>query len=535
VNDVSLREAGDAALLLQLPGGIDAGINARAIAIARSIGMRGLRGIRDVVPTFRSVAVHFDPVSADIDEVSDALRDASASAPLQVAGRRHEIPVSYGGGDGPDLDEVATRAGMAPSEVIRRHAAVAYRVFMLGFQPGFAYLGLIDPSIAAPRRATPRLHIAAGSVGIAGRQTAIYPSASPGGWQIIGRALEPVFDVVSAAPRFAPGDTVVFRSVPPTSAPSPDGFRDEPGQPGSEGRRTPYQDARSLTVLRPGLFTTIQDGGVWGRQAEGFPVSGAMDTASHALANALVDNPPNAAALEVTIAGPELRLEQRTTIAVAGADLSATLDFESIPLSRPVTARAGAVLRFGPRVSGARAYVAFEGGLRLERRWPVTQVAAGQVLALNQVGKDQHRRRVPAGLAMPSGGARLRVIRGPQDDQLPSGAFDALLRNRFAVSPHSNRIGYRLRDATVPAASGEMISDATFAGAIQVPPSGEPILLMADRQTTGGYPQVATVIAADLPVAGQLAPGDWVEFVETTRAEAVAALRAQEAKSDDAR
>jgi antagonist of KipI len=125
------------------------------------------------------------------------------------------------------------------------------------------------------------------------------------------------------------------------------------------------------------------------------------------------------------------------------------------------------------------------------------------------------------------------VLPGPQDDFFREPAFALLERTRFMVTPHSNRMGYRLSGAVVPRIPNrEMISDAAFVGAIQVPASGEPFLLMSDRQTTGGYPQMATVITADLPLAGQLAPGDWVEFSLCTRAEAIAALRDQEATLD---
>jgi allophanate hydrolase subunit 2 len=259
-----------------------------------------------------------------------------------------------------------------------------------------------------------------------------------------------------------------------------------------------------------------------------------MDRVSHALANVMVGNAPDAAALEVTIAGPELRVEQATTVAVAGADLSATLDGAAIELQTPVAVHSGGVLRFGQRHDGARAYVAFDGGIRAAHRWPVTALTAGEVIALNAATNRRARSR-PLARRLPTGGARLRVLAGPQDDQLPPTCLDALLRGRFTVSPQSNRIGYRLAGATISSTTGEMISDATFAGGIQVTPSGEPILLMADRQTTGGYPQVATVITADLPVAAQLAPGDWIEFVTCSRREAVAALAAQESMIRDVR
>jgi antagonist of KipI len=158
---------------------------------------------------------------------------------------------------------------------------------------------------------------------------------------------------------------------------------------------------------------------------------------------------------------------------------------------------------------------------------------AGQRIG-SGVAAVREKRTMKTAMRMPRGGvARLRVLPGPQQDQLPSTCLDALCSGRFIVSPQSNRVGYRLTGRVLPSPSGEMISDATFAGAIQVPPSGEPILLMSDRRTSGGYPQVAIVISADLPLAGQLAPGDWIEFVVCALDEARAALAAQEAMLAD--
>jgi len=157
-------------------------------------------------------------------------------------------------------------------------------------------------------------------------------------------------------------------------------------------------------------------------------------------------------------------------------------------------------------------------------------LAAGDRLPLGPAS-DRRASRSLDTPAIPNGGARLRILPGPQDEFFAEPAFTLLERARFLVTPQSNRMGYRLSGASIPRISDrEMISDATFVGAIQIPASGQPILLMSDRQTTGGYPQIATVITADLPLAGQLAPGDWVEFARCTRAEAIAALRDQEAR-----
>ncbi len=536
-----IREAGDAALLLELEAVIDEGVNARAVGIAAAVRAAAPAGVRDVVPTFRSVAVYFDPLATDREALLALLQRAGGESSPLPAGRTIDVPVAYGGDFGPDLHDVAAFAGLSPQDVIDRHTAAAYRVFMLGFLPGFPYMGIVEPQIAAPRRATPRLRVPAGSVGIAGGQTGIYPRESPGGWQIIGRTAMRVFDPErQPAALFVPGDSVRFVAVPPEAIDT-DPHAHAPAA--RQTANTPEPGARQLTVLRPGLFTTIQDGGRWGSQAGGVSVSGALDQLSHRLANASVGNGRDAATLEVTIIGPALRFEQETIIAVAGADLSATLDGTSVRPNVATRCGAGGVLRFGERRSGARAYVAVDGGITVpgvlgSRSTHVMsgvggiggrQLVAGDRLPLGPethrgIGRNSER----TALERPPH-ARLRVIPGPQAEYFPDDAIDVLRRGRFQVSAQSDRMGYRLKGERVPRLDrAEMISDATFTGGIQVPQSGDPILLLADRQTTGGYPQIATVITADLSLAAQLVPGDWIEFDVCSLSAAVAALATQE-------
>ena len=540
LNAPRISEAGDSALLLEWDEVIDPRVNARAIAMAAAIRDASLPGVRDVVSTFRSVAIFFDPLKGDLDTFRNAVMRLTNVSLEVVHGKTVEVPVSYGGDAGQDLASVADWAGLSADDVARLHAEAEYRVFMLGFLPGFAYLGSVDARIAAPRRETPRSRVPAGSVGIAGRQTGVYPRESAGGWQIIGRSALAVFDPgrVPAA-LFAPGDTVRFMPVPSSQSPA---------------KRAPLAsvqsantNSRSIAVIRPGLFTTIQDQGRWGHQSSGVSVSGALDQVSHRVANLLLGNAADAATLEVTLAGPELRFEQETRVAVTGADLSATIDGAPAPLGTATTCRPGSVLRFGERRLGARAYVAFDGGIDVA---PVigsraTHIGAalggldGRALAagdLLPLGPGVRPRRSlsyvkgPDPTARVIGGARLRVLPGPQGDFFPESTLALLEHARFIVTPESNRMGYRLSGVALPRIPNrEMISDAALVGGIQVPASGKPILLMSDRQTTGGYPQIAIVITADLPLAGQLAPGDWVEFVRCSRAEAIAALRDQEA------
>ena len=214
---VRIEAAGDAALLVTLGDALDLELNARAHRLASAIdGLRDeLAGIGAPLPGHAGVLVPFDPDAIDepalraVVEAALVARDGAPPPEPAV----HEFRVSYGGPDGPDLAEVAARTGLTEAEVIRRHAAVDHRVLVVGFVPGFPYLGILPPELDLPRRSTPRVRVPAGSVAIAGRQTGIYPYETPGGWHLIGRTEEPLWDAASDRPsRLAPGDRI--RLVP---------------------------------------------------------------------------------------------------------------------------------------------------------------------------------------------------------------------------------------------------------------------------------------------------------------------------------
>jgi inhibitor of KinA len=212
----SIVAAGDACVLLRFDERIDPRVNAHVVAAAAAVERAALSGIRDVIPTFRTVAVHFDPLRTRYDALLDVLRAASSAVPPKelAPALPHRIPVCYGGDFGPDLPDVAKFARLSEEEVVDLHGVSPYRVFMLGFMPGFAYLGPVAARIAAPRRPVPRARVAAGSVGIAGQQTGIYPAETPGGWQVIGRTPIRVFDLSRPEPcLFKAGDAVQFYAV----------------------------------------------------------------------------------------------------------------------------------------------------------------------------------------------------------------------------------------------------------------------------------------------------------------------------------
>jgi antagonist of KipI len=302
-----------------------------------------------------------------------------------------------------------------------------------------------------------------------------------------------------------------------------------------------------------------------------------MDPFAHRLANALVANTRDCATLEVTLTGPTLVFHDARSFAVAGADFELLLDDDRVPMRTRVDARAGSVLRFGVRQAGARAYLAVTGGFdvplvlgsrathvpsgmggwqgRALRRGDRVPLAASRTLtasSLLDVNPGEARltgRVVPSATRASAASTSImersgfvdavtgvdarppvvRVLSGPQDDRFAADAFDIFTRSTYVLDASSNRMGYRLVGPSLRHLErADIISDATPLGTVQVPASGQPVLLMADRQTTGGYAKLATVISADIGIAGQVAPGESLTFARCSRAEALAALVARE-------
>lgn len=212
-----LLPAGDSCLFVEFGDGVDLAVNGKVQALRRLLLQDPRPGIVELVPTYRSLAVYFDPFAVDASSLSTvlaALAGRAAEAPF-VPGKTWRVPVCYGGECGPDLEAVSAHTGLTPAEVIERHTSRDLACLMLGFTPGFPYLGGMDPALQTPRLDRPRLSVAAGSVGIAAAQTGIYPVASPGGWRIIGRTPRVLFDPRRDPPHWInPGDLVRFFAVP---------------------------------------------------------------------------------------------------------------------------------------------------------------------------------------------------------------------------------------------------------------------------------------------------------------------------------
>jgi KipI family sensor histidine kinase inhibitor len=442
-------------------------------------------GLLDAVPGARTLLVLFDPEGFDPSQLASLRPSARVAEPRTV-----RLRAVY---DGADLDAVAAELGISAAEVVRRHAEAEHRVAFLGFAPGFAYM---TGGLPVPRLGTPRVRLPAGSVAVAGGYTAVYPTESPGGWRLLGRVAERMFDPTASPPSLLrPGDRVVF----------------EPAQELPELpplRLPPARGEPVLRLLAPGPFTTVQGGPRYGLAAYGVPAGGAMDLASLAAANALAGNPPLAAGLEITLAGPELE---------ALADLRVALRGELLSLRR------GERLRCGPVRRGVREYLAVEGGLEPPLPGlPLRPLRSGDLVRRAEGPEKKNNyffsaRRPPS---LPAETNReIRAMRGPQWDAFTGP--ERFFSTEWIVSPQSDRRGLRLQGPPLALSrAADIPPEGTAPGAVQVPGDGQPIALGPDRPVTGGYAKIATVIWADLPLLAQARPGARLRFREVTLAEA---------------
>ena len=304
--------------------------------------------------------------------------------------------------------------------------------------------------------------------------------------------------------------------------------------------------AAGITILNPGLLTTVQDGGRIGYQAFGVSVSGVMDPRAMNIANILVGNDDNEAVLECTMMGPQIRFDVSNVIAVTGGDLGASIDGQPIPTYRAVKVQAGQTLRFTGLRGGCRAFIAFAGGLDIPlvmgSRSTYMKAKIGglegrklqkdDVIGFRDPKETIHNFDIRGFTPefVPRKEYTLRVILGPQDDMFTEEGVKTFLTQTYTVTPEFDRMGCRLDGPVIAHKNGgDIISDGIAFGAIQVPSAGKPIIMLADRQTTGGYTKIANVITADFRLLAQMKAGDKVRFEKTSIAAAQEALLAQRA------
>lgn len=501
-----ITQYGPSGFFIELSG------SSAALRAHRDRLVQALPGADVVLGSGTLAVLDVEPTPALAEELQKLLTSPIEPAPR---GALREINVVY---DGVDLDDTSRQTRLSQAEVVRLHASVEYEVELLGFLPGFAYLAELPRELRLPRLSTPRPRVTAGSVAIAGSYTGIYPFDSPGGWRLLGRAVEPrLFDPTrSPAMRLAPGDRVRFVETPASAAPVPPRIRP----------RLPLEPGRShLVVERVTGALTVQDFGRPGQRGAGIPPSGALDPALLERANSALGNAPGAAALELWLGGAVVRAEGSLWVAVDGAPQYLT-DGEQLELEPGV---------------GAVRYLAVKGGVRV----PVV-LGSRSTLLVARLGGYEGRAlrpgdRLPVGRpgprpdslgslggAPPAAFAARGATRAPQFaapdapvlvDPGPHAAslgtrFEQLLAAEFTVSPLSDRVGVRLEPGGVKGAPFELERPVPVVrGAVQLTPNGTLVVFGPDHPVTGGYPQIGVIRPDSFATLAARRPGARVRFM----------------------
>ncbi len=522
---VTLRPMGERAILAE----VDA--LAQVLGLHAALAASPPAGIDDLVPAARTVLVAFDPARIAPAAVRAWVRSAGEAAPdATPPGALVEIPATY---DGPDLDDTAALLGIRPADLIARHSAAEWSVAFTGFAPGFAYLVSDDWALEVARLPQPRTRVPAGSVGLAGEFTGAYPRETPGGWRLIATtdaplflldATDPVLLTPGARVRFVPSRPPVSAAgAPPAGGDSAEGGGDAGLASSRPGSSSVPPGVPALTVLAPGAFATVQDLGRPGRAALGVARSGALDRAALRVANRLVGNDEAAAGVEIVLGGFRAIAERDTWVAVTGALADLHVDGGAVDAYAPVLLPEGAELSVGVARAGARVVLAVRGGVAApealgSRSTDVLAALGPPALRAGDVLRaGEARGPVPAvdvfPWSVPRATVEVDLSPGPRPDWFTHAALRTLRDATWTVSNDADRVGIRFDGPTLERLrDDELPSEGMRPGALQVPPHGRPVALLADGPVTGGYPVIAVVTDATLDRLAQVRPGDRVRF-----------------------
>jgi KipI family sensor histidine kinase inhibitor len=540
----SVRAVGTRAVLAELSGTQD------VLALQALLLETPLPGQQDILAAAETVLVKADsPASAR--RIAARLLQLDLTAPVQRGGELVVIDTVY---DGEDLAEVGRLTGLGAEGVIAAHSGQVWTVAFAGFAPGFGYMVGENQQLEVPRRSSPRTAVPAGSVALAGNYSAVYPRRSPGGWQLIGHTSARMWDLGREQPALAaPGHRVQFRPVRDAVALVAESAAGSVAEPAAESGAGPAPEpvtefsgsgpepaveqgvTAGLRIVSPGLQSLVQDLGRHGHSGLGVSAAGALDRASLRRANRLVGNAPSAAAIETVAGGLKVQAAGDQVLAVAGGP--SELSIESVPdgtgetwhrtapMATPFALLDGETLSLGAPQSGFRSYLAVRGGVGVS---PVlgsrstdtmsgigpAPLTAGQLFAAGGeaesgvVGHPELQPDYPG-----TGVTVLDVVPGPRADWFGQAALDSFTGQDWEVKPQSNRVGMRLDGTPLQRTrQGELASEGTVAGALQVPPEGLPVLFLADHPITGGYPVIAVVVDSQLDLAAQVPIGGKIRF-----------------------
>ena len=548
--DAKIVQASEDSLQIQFEQKICPEVNSRISAFVKTFEYiaKDIAGVLEVLPTYCSVSIYFDEAICQISLLKDLAQKALQKSEEEKtestdSARTITIPVCYEDQEfAPDLEKVALHAKLSKEEVIKLHSSSDYLIYMMGFLPGFPYLGGMNPRLETPRLETPRTKIPAGSVAIGGAQTGLYPVESPGGWNIIGRTPLRLFDV-KRKPFFLyeAGDKIRFL---PITREEFENFDEslwlaqvadkseasiETSDDAADSKEV-YECGGGIKILEPGLLTSIQDSGITGFQKYGIGQSGAMDQTSFALANQICGNEKNAACLETTLAGPSIRFVTACDFAITGAVFeNATLDGMRIEMNKKISAKAGSLLSCGFASKGLRSYIAFSGGLLVPKVFRSSSTNLKSKIGGYMGRKLQADDQLAIGinkknpLLVPDNKSTegftenkdvllLDCIKSSQFDFFQEKIVKKFTDSIYTVSAESDRMGIRFTGPGLECGKTDIISDAIPFGAVQITSAGLPVVMAADRQTTGGYAKIACVKKSAMYRLAQALPGTKVRF-----------------------
>ena len=521
----AVRPVGTRAVLAELDG------LAEVLALQDLLNRKPLPGQVDVLAAAETVMVVGESASAT-RAIGARLLQLELTAPDVTDSGLVVIETVY---DGEDLADVAELTGLSVDGVVAAHTGQTWTVAFAGFAPGFGYMVGENNALTVPRRATPRTAVPAGSVALGGEYSAVYPRRSPGGWQLIGRTGARMWDLERPKPALVrPGDRVQYRAVREVVTASAH-------EPESDSE---HHTESGLRIVSPGVQSLIEDLGRRGHGPLGVSAAGALDRASIRRANRLVGNASTAAAIESVGGGLSIEAIGDQVIAVTGAPTTLTVQSPSwvdsakhdggpqpgatrtVGMAAPFALLDGEVLSLGVPESGFRNYVAIRGGIDVPAVLgsrsadtmsgigpaPLTvgkELRAGSDTVSTAVGSPELQPDFPGAETV----TVLDVVPGPRADWFDQSALDSLASQDWVVTPQSNRVGMRLDgQPLVRTRDGELPSEGTMAGALQIPPAGLPVLFLADHPITGGYPVIGVVRDEHLDRAAQVPVGGKIRF-----------------------
>jgi KipI family sensor histidine kinase inhibitor len=553
MNNLQFFPLSEFAILLSFGNAIDQTVHEQVMQAKQAIEQNPFPGFIETVPAYTSLTTYYNPseiiggnTSVSIHEIvkqilGNILKNNSVPN-FQTTTPAVEIPVCYDEEFGIDLQELSELLQLSKEDIIQLHSKELYKVFMMGFTPGFAYMGKLNQQLFTNRKIKPRLEVPPGSVAIAGNQTGIYPLQTPGGWNIIGRTPLLLLNKEKQNPfllkagdhvKFIPITKKEFESISRLTSPSDGNLATI--QYGSSHQAGMHDD--KIHIQQCGFLTTLQDTGRVKFLQYGIGKGGVMDFYSMQLANAMVGNMLSEVVLEITQSPHVFHFTNTTIVAFTGGGLQPMIDGQPIPFNHAVLIEENSTVEIKQQIPGYSLYMAIAGGMHAEKfanssstnlllktggHYGRPLQKGDQLILKNKLTPAQKKlyKVLQSGATIQLNHKEknfhsnvIRVMEGIDWSFLSSSSKQKITSSQFTIGMQSNRMGYRLTGELLQTEQPcEIISSAVTQGTVQLTPSGEMIVLMADAQTIGGYPRILQVAITDLPILAQKKPGDRIQF-----------------------